>query len=76
MEKGQRMRADFVAISQRHRTSLKLDNLIQDKPSVYIDNGTHVFYAAERRRNVGSRRKSEKPSQPLERLTRTDQPAR
>ncbi|TCU21946.1 hypothetical protein EV130_110291 [Rhizobium azibense] len=71
------MRADFVAISQRLRTSVKnLIFLFNICAGGNIDNYTHVFYAAERRRNVGSRRKFAKPSQPLERFKRTDQPAR
>ncbi|UTS90236.1 hypothetical protein [Rhizobium anhuiense] len=41
--------AVFVANAQRLGRSLKLDNIIQHKSPDYVDNRTHVFYAAKRR---------------------------
>ncbi|WP_170964921.1 MULTISPECIES: hypothetical protein [Rhizobium] len=42
--------AGFVAIAQRRGRSLKLENNIQHKLVDYVDNVSHVFYAAKRRR--------------------------
>ncbi|MBB3590020.1 hypothetical protein FHX08_000364 [Rhizobium sp. BK529] len=66
-----RKSGEFVAIAQRLLTSLKLDDLIQDKSALYIDNKSHVFYAAKRRRPLGP---FYVPSQPLVHLMPTSQP--
>ncbi|WP_206428350.1 hypothetical protein [Rhizobium sp. Kim5] len=42
--------AGFVAIAQRPGRSLKLENDLQHKLVYYVDNVSHVFYAAKRRR--------------------------
>ncbi|ULR45155.1 hypothetical protein [Rhizobium sp. K102] len=67
--------AGFVAIAQRTGRSLKLENNIQHKLVDYVDNVSHVFYAAKRRR-ISAPSYPQKPSQPIERSTRHDQPAR
>ncbi|WP_145964882.1 hypothetical protein [Rhizobium leguminosarum] len=67
--------AVFVAIAQRKGGSLKLDKSIQHNYPGYVDKTDHVFYSAKRRR-ILQRLHPQKPSQPLERSTRHDQPAR